>query len=93
MIQSATNPVADSTGNTIAVHEGLNALFVGGVIFQTDFTSVTGRNDPRSHIGRIELSNNMWSWSKLFSKTTGMTLTTIYGMAVDPSGNRVAALL
>ena len=63
VIQSATTKV-DGTGTAIIVHEGLNALFVGGEIWQIDDFIDNGVSQPWAHIGRIELSNNMWSWSK-----------------------------
>ena len=76
------------------MHEGLNALFVGGQITQTDFTAVTPGGHPWAHVGRIELSNNMWAWSKQVTRNTGdataSMISTIYGLAVDPSGSKVA---
>ena len=76
------------------MHEGLNALFVGGEITQTDFTATTPGGHPWAHVGRIELSNNMWSWSKqityLTTQNTNIMISSVYGLAVDPSGSKVA---
>ena len=70
------------------MHEVLNALFVGGNISQTDLRNAS---KERAHIGRIELSNNMWSWSKKVSNNAGTKpINIVYGLAVDPSGAKVA---
>ena len=47
-----------------------------------------------AHIGRIELSNNMWAWSKLYNKPNwdDFTLMQVTALAVDPSGTRLAAI-
>ena len=71
---------------------------MGGRITQSDFMEeiYDGNNfyNNWAHIGRIELSNNMWAWSKLYNKPNGddFTLMQVTALAVDPSGTRLAAI-
>lgn len=42
-----------------------------------------------AHVGRINLNNNYWSWTKLLS-TTAEDFNTVTALAVEPSGTKIA---
>ena len=51
-------------------------------------------HDDWEHVGRIEISNNMWAWSKIISSDNmaKSDYTAVKALAVDPSGLNVAAV-
>lgn len=90
IIQSATTQKANQA-QAVTLHSGLNAIFVGGKIKTDDLFPASATQTNLAQVGRINLINNFWSWTKLIS-TTAQDFTKISALAVEPSGTKVAVL-
>lgn len=95
VIQSQSTPT-ESNAYAVTIHEGLNAIFVGGYVTQPSFIPLQhfAEHDEWEHVGRIQLANNMWAWSKIISSQSleKSAETRVISLAVDPIGIKVATI-
>ena len=70
----------------------MNALFVGGYISAGQLLNPAWTSGA-AQVGRLELTNNTWVWSKVIVRKTDIgSKFKIVSLAVGPKGMRVAAL-
>ena len=82
VIQSKDEPHY-SQADAIVAHEDLNSLFIGGHISAGMLLNPAWTSGA-AQIGRLELDNNTWVWSKVMIRKPNLaSLLTISALAVD----------
>ena len=82
VVQSKDEPHY-SRADAIVAHEGLNSLFIGGHISAGMLLNPSWTSGA-AQIGRLELDNNTWVWSKVMIRKSNLaSLAVISALAVD----------
>ena len=84
ILQTETNR-AHSSATAITGHESTSAVFVGGMLTQSEWTG--GSADPWVFVGKITLGQNLWSWQKQLRQEQ---LSTVTALSVSPDGAKLA---
>ena len=86
VLQTANSP-EHNAATAIATHGGLNAIFTGGRLTQSEWLSPLA---AYAFVGRIDVTSRMWTWQKKLTAQDSSTLTTVTALSVDPGGTKVA---
>ena len=66
------------------------AIFVGGTASQTDLMISGAPQSNAAVVARINLSENLYQFRKLYSTPDHSALIVVTALAVDPAGTKVA---